>query len=228
VEGKDAEIRFQATPGTILRNRGDITISLYPWDGSDTGQETEAPEAGAEAGEENVPVFLQSTSAITIPPDREVHAVEFKPQHGGAFMVEIQDAQSGVLVADWPSDLPFTLESSEERQFFIVGRVNLVFYVPKGTRTLGLFASGKGTIFDANDRPAHELDGKVGYVSLPIEEGMDGKFWRFYGMVGGRITLLTVPPFMAPSARELMLPREVVEADMPPAALDHEEKDPDQ
>lgn len=51
------------------------------------------------------------------------------------------------------------------------------------------------------------------HVCIPVEEGMDGKFWRFVGLVGSRVHLLTVPPFMAPTAPQLLLPREVVEAD---------------
>jgi hypothetical protein len=56
--------------------------------------------------------------------------------------------------------------------------------------------------------------GKVNYFGIPVEPGQDGKLWQFASSAGSRL-LMTVPPYLALSADELMLPKEVVEADAP-------------
>jgi hypothetical protein len=47
-------------------------------------------------------------------------------------------------------------------------------------------------------------------VSVP--DGQDGQLWRFR-YARGPVRLLTVPPYLARSGDELLLPREVVERD---------------
>ena len=48
--------------------------------------------------------------------------------------------------------------------------------------------------------------------SVTVPEGQDGKLWQIrYGR--GPIRLLTVPPYFARTAAELLLPKEVVDAD---------------
>lgn len=50
------------------------------------------------------------------------------------------------------------------------------------------------------------------YFSVPVEMGQDGKLWQFANTAGQR-QLLTVPPYLARSPQELLLPREVIEAE---------------
>lgn len=206
--GGDA-IRFNATPGVVYQNRGDVTFSLYSRGAVDTGQDVGEQEDGTV----DVPVDLTPVDTAVFPPDRTQHAVALKADGPGGYFVETRDSMGGFRITDWEVDRTFTLESSEESVYNTNGRSDLVFYVPRGTKTLGVFTRGVGTIYDASNRPVHEMKGETHHVSIPVPEGMDGAFWRFYGMVGGRVQLLTVPPFMAPSARQLLLPREVVEAD---------------
>ena len=90
----------------------------------------------------------------------------------------------------------------------------LVFYVPKGTRVIGLHGGGHGEIRDAEDRPVFWLNGREpSFYSVPVPDGQDGRLWRIrYGR--GPLRLLTVPPCLARSAQELLLPREVVQKDV--------------
>jgi hypothetical protein len=50
------------------------------------------------------------------------------------------------------------------------------------------------------------------YWSVPVPAGQDGKLWRF-DQARGEFKLMTVPPYLARSAAELLLPAEVVKAD---------------
>jgi hypothetical protein len=44
-----------------------------------------------------------------------------------------------------------------------------------------------------------------------VEAGEDGKLWQFQNTAGSRM-LMTVPPYLARSGSELLLPAEVVKA----------------
>jgi len=94
---------------------------------------------------------------------------------------------------------------------------SLYFYVPEGTEIVGGFSSGRqrGAILDGDGNEVfnfrEEMDDE-GYFHVQVPEGQDGRLWKFHRCMGRR-ALLTVPPYMARSAGELLLPREVVEAD---------------
>ena len=92
------------------------------------------------------------------------------------------------------------------------GRWSLYFYVPKGTKTVGGFSDGVGTLLDGQGNKIHTFDGKPGYFSIPVPSGHDGRLWKFQQCAGQRL-LMTVPPYLARNARELLLPAEVVERD---------------
>ncbi len=57
-----------------------------------------------------------------------------------------------------------------------------------------------------------QKEGNPGYWSVPVAPGQDGKLWILQGMKG-QIMLMTVPPYLARSADEMLLPAEVVKAD---------------
>ena len=151
---------------------------------------------------------------VTVPPDKEEHAISLQPTHPGGWIVETKDQAGGFVLSGWPENLPYTLEFSLESSPAIIGRTDLVFYVPKGTRTLGVYARGKGTVLNSNQETVFELLDKPGFLRIPVPKGADGNFWSFRGLVGGKLKLMTVPPYMAPTASQLMLPIEVVEADL--------------
>jgi len=105
-----------------------------------------------------------------------------------------------------------TIESSVESPGHLHGRWTLYFYVPRGTKTIGGFSEGPGVLRTASGAVALKFEEKPGYFNVPVPEGEDGKLWKFEQCAGDK-TLMTVPPFLARSAGELLLPREVVERD---------------
>ena len=87
------------------------------------------------------------------------------------------------------------------------------FYVPKGTKAIGLFGGRHGEVRDSHDRPHFWLNGREpNFYSVPVPPGEDGKVWRVR-YAKGAIRLLTVPPCFAITPAGLLLPREVVEKD---------------
>ena len=85
--------------------------------------------------------------------------------------------------------------------------------MPKGTKVVGGFASGGlGTLKDGAGKTLLTFETKPGYWSVPVPDGQDGKLWKFQQCTGQRL-LMTVPPYLARDARELLVPAEVVEKD---------------
>ena len=86
--------------------------------------------------------------------------------------------------------------------------------MPRGTRVVGLYGGGSpGTILDPAGKKVFSFDDrKAGFYSIPVAAGTDGKMWKVH-QAAGAIRLLTVPPYLARSASELLLPHEVVQRD---------------
>lgn len=85
------------------------------------------------------------------------------------------------------------------------------FYVPKGTKLLGFYFLGKGTLV-LPDGSRQQLTGE-GHRAIDVPIGADGKFWKVEDWKGRHLQLLTAPPYFARHPSELLLPKEVVEAD---------------
>ena len=106
----------------------------------------------------------------------------------------------------------FSLRSSLDEPLNLSGRWTLYFYVPPGTKVIGLFGGGAGQVLDPDGKSAFGLDDrKLGYYSVGVPPGQDGKLWKIQ-QASGAVRLLTVPPYLARSPEELLLPRETVSA----------------
>ena len=103
------------------------------------------------------------------------------------------------------------------------------FYVPKGTKIVG------GVSPRHNHTTIRLPDGTVvvgwqnqeinsGPFAIDVPEGADGKLWFITATRGGEFSLLTVPPYLTRHPDELLLPREVIEAD---AGIDLPDEDGD-
>ena len=100
-----------------------------------------------------------------------------------------------------------------------------VFYVPKGTQVVGGYcavAAGKILLPDGTAA----LDLKKGerntHFSVPVPPGQDGQCWQVKGAMRGFV-LLTVPPYLARSPAELLVPAEVLNQAPEPAPWPTEE-----
>jgi hypothetical protein len=187
VDQPPATISLKGKAGIIYLTSGPAKIELYP------------------AGEAE----MKSVAHAEIAPDRQEHAVELKTTFTGLHRIEISDHAAGTSV-ELAAPAPFTIVSSQDNPAALYGRWSLYFYVPKGTRTVGGFASGPGSLLNASGKKVHEFAAKPGYFSVPVDSGEDGRLWKFENTSGQRI-LMTVPPCLARNAKELLLPAEVVE-----------------
>ena len=67
----------------------------------------------------------------------------------------------------WTPGTPITLRSSLDEPLNLSGRWTLYFYVPPGTKVIGLFGGGAGQVLDPDGKSAFVLDQrKLGYYSV--------------------------------------------------------------
>ena len=125
---------------------------------------------------------------------------------------------------EWPPGMPVTIESgidTPDVTSHFRGPWSLYFYVPKGTGLVGGWAARvanwapriSGRLVDPDGQVALDFSQRdEGWFRVPVPKGQDGKLWKFDECQGQRL-LMTVPPYLARSEKELLLPAEVVEAD---------------
>jgi hypothetical protein len=193
VEKAPATITLQAVGGQIYKDRGEAKFELFPI---------------AEAE-------MKSVAAAGVAPDKEAHEVQLKTTFPGLHRLNVSDGAAGTSL-NWPTGAALTVESSlENPPHFAGGRWTMYFYVPKGTKVIGGYrTAGAGQLLDPDGKSVLKFtaEGNPGYWSTPVAPGQDGKLWQLSSISGG-VLLMTTPPYLARSADELLLPKEVVEKD---------------
>ncbi len=156
-------------------------------------------------------------------PDGKTYAVRLKTTHRGLHQIDVTDGGDHTRIV-WPEGMPVTLVSGMDmphvsRHFR--GPWSLYCYVPKGTQVVGGWAARiaewaprmSGTLKDGDGNVVFDFArAEDGWFSVPVPEGQDGRLWRFENSQGSR-QLMTIPPYLARSGNELLLPSEVVEND---------------
>lgn len=179
---------LSVTAGTVYTNRGVTKLDLYP-----------AAEAEG-----------RSIAHAEVPPTREATSIELKSSFAGLQRLEV--LAGGGARTDWSENVPMTIESSFERPGRFHGRWSLYFYVPRGTPVIGGFSEGEGTLRNPSGVVVRKFDAKPGFFSVPVPAGEDAQLWKWEQCAGDKL-MMTVPPYLARSASELLLPKEVVERD---------------
>jgi len=188
IDKAPAEIKLRVTAGLVYQNQGPAQVHLYP----------SAETQGA------------SVSEGEAAPDKQAHEIVLKTTFTGLHRIELEDHRAGSKI-EFPEGMAVTFNATFDQNGTLNGRHDLYFFVPKGTALVGGFAEGAGRLLNASGEKVHEFEGKPGYFSVPASASEQGRLWKFEFTSGKRV-LLTVPPQMARSAAELLLPREVVES----------------
>lgn len=200
VQKTPATIELKITGGLIAhyRDRGNVRVELWKIGGASQTGERETLTA-------------QDRS---VPPDGQERTVKFPVAEPGVYELRINDGSDKTLVT-WPSGQPMVVKSTAEQPMnrFYTDYWLMYFYVPRGTKTVGLHGGEHGEIHDSDGHPLFWLNGRpAGYYSIPVPDGQDGRLWRIR-YARGPIRLLTVPPYLARTPDELLLPREVIDQD---------------
>lgn len=117
---------------------------------------------------------------------------------------------------EFDSGKHWTVTSSTDSPFISQGGLassSLYFYVPKGTKVIGAHMPGRGELLDPEGNLVRNFE-KDGYFKVDVSKGQDGSLWKVNNLRGGNFLLLTVPPYFAATPQQLLLPKEVVKADL--------------
>ena len=154
----------------------------------------------------------------SVPPDGEKYTVTLSSPHVGLHTLEVSDGSDRTALA-LPEGPALCVESSLDERARLEGRWTLYCYVPRGTQSVGGYAtSGTGRLHDGAGNVVFDFGtmSAAGYFNVPVPAGQDGAFWRFEQCAGERM-LMTIPPYLAAHPSELLLPAAVVARDAPPA-----------
>jgi hypothetical protein len=200
VETTPAMLDLKITGGLIAhyRDRGNVKVDIYK-------------VGGASAAGEKETLAAQDRS---VPPDGNEHSVSVALKEIGLYRIEINDGMDRSRVV-WNCKLPMTVKSTADEPMnrFYSDPWTLYFYVPKGTKTIGFFGGEAGEVCDSSGKSLFSLKGReANYYSVDVPQGQDAKAWSIRG-ARGTIRLLTVPPSLARTPGELLLPADVVKND---------------
>jgi len=88
------------------------------------------------------------------------------------------------------------------------------FFVPYGTKQLVIYTGSiKQEISDSDGKILYSWENKPnvpGFIFVDIPEGQDGKVWKIRGVYVGNIEFINVPPYIALSPDELLVPEEAL------------------
>ena len=198
VEKANQEIHLDITGGLIAhyRDRGNVRVELWKLGG---------PSA---TGEDRTLVAEDKS----VPPDGETRRISFTATEPGTYRIDINDG-SDLTSVTWPEGQRMSWKMSlDDHPRSMSGRWYLYFYVPEGTERIGFYATATGGELRQPDGHAAldftEMGDKSGtFLSVEVPDGMDGRLWKLHHMAG-KVCLLNVPPFLARSTEELVLPAE--------------------
>ena len=175
------------------RNRGNVKLTLVQIGGV------------SETGELETQVFHDES----VPPDGETHVVRVVPRHAGLHRLEVSDGSDRTRYA-FPPDLPVAIHVAREK--FPTFDGTFFFYVPRGVRTLGFYAStSRGAIISPDGGKAEPLSGKNGFFTLEVPAGADGAVWKVSNALGV-FRPLTAPPWLNLAHERMLLPRTALKA----------------
>ncbi len=141
--------------------------------------------------------------------DKDERSITLKTKVAGLHRIEINDFSAGTHVT-WSDGTPVAIEASMGSRMSFSGRWTLYFFVPKGTKTVGGYASGIGDLKDSKGRVVYSFSDLPNYFNVPVETDQQGTVWSFANSLGFR-SLLTVPPYLSTSSQELLLPKYIVD-----------------
>lgn len=192
-DGRPFELKV--TGGLIkhYRDRGNVRISLVQIGGE------------SDTGEMETTVFEDSS----VPPDGVGRTIRLVPRHPGLHRLQVSDGNDSTKY-EFPSGLPVAVHVTHEK--FPVLNGDFFFYVPKGTKTLGAYASGGGMLVGPAGEKVVALggkDGKRGFFAVDVPKGADGAVWKVTGL-SGVFRPLTAPAWLSIGASAMMIPKDAL------------------
>ena len=228
---KTTEPRGDAMQG----NRGGITM-LYLWKAGDAPLPALIMNCGFVYGkggplpwklyDATDSVVETGTVPTTEKDDRTEHTVTFNVKQPGLYRFEWIDHGVGTFLRwaegakvcfaaspEYPAKFNYGVAASKKGS-----RGRLYFYVPRNVAKVVIYHNSipvPWVFYDQTGKvvvPIGNASGR-GHIVLPAAPGQRGTVWSVDRVSGSMIQFLTTPPVLALAPDELLLPKEVLEAD---------------
>ena len=193
------EVQLLVTTGTAIpafRTRGPAQIKMFfPADSNRVIAQGLAPPTGNPTG--------------------ELTKVRLSTAHAGLHRIEVQSRSYGRAEME-PGTLYVEKWSRQQSELSTVSWFSAYFFVPTGTKYVGGYSpDAVGYLKDSsgNNVLAFTQPEFPGYFNVEVPAGEDGSAWQFF-YCGKTPWLMTVPPFLARSPEELLIPAEVLEKEL--------------
>ena len=211
VEDAPGTVTLRVAGGFIWPKRADnVRITLY------------SDQAVSDAAD-----FVVTTDT-SVPPDQEEHTVVLRTPHPGMHRVVVEGGSGATTVLPGVSNMFFTVQAGPSSCFNRRHMWDGWFYVPQGTQQLSFHVSepASGDLFDgdgnlafsfrkpwtAADGTTHPPAETTGFHTIDLSAAQAGRLWRL-SQTRAAWLFLNVPPYLARRPSELLLPKEIVEAD---------------
>lgn len=189
-----APFKLKVTGGLIkhYRSRGNVKINLY--------------KIGGESEDGTLETLIQTDE--TVPPDGEAREVALQPKQPGLHRLHINDGSDQTLVEFAPDTVVSYSALQTTGQGF---SGTWYFFVPKGTKVLGLYAKAqRGAIVSPSGKTLLKFDKSDGFFKVDVPAGEDNAVWKLNNLsYGGLFRLLTVPPNLSLRADVILVPEEI-------------------
>jgi hypothetical protein len=158
------------------------------------------------------PIIGEPVAEAEVVADKKSHPVILNTPYTGLHKLEVSDGNGGSRIS-WPAGQKVAYPVAPDRQNRTTSnyKFGAVFYVPRNTQVVGGYIKTRGgQILHADGTVALDLSKlePSSAFSIPVAAGQEGTWWRIENASAG-IQLLTVPPFLARSPDEALLPSEV-------------------
>ncbi|QDU80076.1 hypothetical protein Pla110_17980 [Polystyrenella longa] len=164
----------------------------------------------SEAGERET----LTVSKETVLRDQTDEAIKIPIKEQGLYRVDV-DSEKLPIVVTFKDGQTATIRSTGDSPISDSYKLwRGFFYVPRGTKIIGLVGGDSGEIRDSQGRRLLWLNARQrDFYSVPVPTGEDGKLWEAR-YVNGDLRLLTVPPLFSTTSQGLLLPREVIQKEI--------------
>lgn len=164
---------------------------------------------------ETIPVRLESgvEDCAMVKVVAEPQDITLRPGSSGLYRIIVESRAKYGINLDWDEGIPIVHESTPENHINIMGGFMRYFYVPRETPYVAGFLSSGGFVYDADGNKIFKaVSGNGIHFKIPVEKGQDGRLWTIQG-TSGIVMLFTVPPYLFRGPKDLLLPKEVVDAE---------------
>lgn len=144
----------------------------------------------------------------SVPPDKNDHTIDFPVPQDGVYRLDYEDGGAGTRWS-WPEGAAVVAVADRQQPIYGIGQREVYFFVPQGTQRIVAWMSSMSSVIfrDPSGQTVKvELDSWPNMLVVEVAEGLDGKAWSVSSSVNGQFALLNVPPYLARSPDELLVP----------------------